>query len=56
MFSYYCANDGYPMRQTRNTDIQSSKDEETGDITNTMSLGTWRCPKCGGKKVKREKK
>ena len=56
MFSYYCVNDGSLMNQSRNIDIQSFKDEETGKITNTVSLGTWKCPKCGGKKVKREKK
>lgn len=56
MFNYRCSEDGALMNQSRNQDLQSVKDEETGKVTHTKSLGTWKCSKCGGKKVKREKK
>ena len=54
MFKYVCPVDGAQMRQNRNFDIQSAEDEKEKKI-HTKSLGTWKCPKCGEKKVKREK-
>ncbi len=42
------------MKHSRNNDMQMVKDEESGKVRKTQSLGTWKCF-CGNKKVRRVK-
>lgn len=53
-FKYVCAEDGANMSHNRNKELQSFENDDKKVIL-TKSLGTWTCPKCGGKKVKRVK-
>ncbi len=56
MFKYLCKECGGNMQHKHNSEVQMRKDEDSGRVFNMRSLGTWGCPKCGGKKVKRVKK